>query len=192
MGLYEGGRGTREQLSALAECTHGEGYEDERSDCHVLKVRVHLEHVQRVGDDSREEHAKKRADYLAFAACHRCSSDDHGPDGLKLDPVPGGGLRCPYPGKKKGCRGADENAVDDEEDELVEVDGNPRKVAGLGVASNGECPASQLHVFQDEVNDEISRDADDEKQRDDIEKSLCSEELELAVDELQDTLCERQ
>ena len=55
-------------LSALAECAHGQGHDNERTDGHVLEVRIHLEHVQRVGDDPGEEHAEERADNLAAPA----------------------------------------------------------------------------------------------------------------------------
>src|SRR5208337_4570183 len=122
---------------------------------------------------------------LPVTARHRCAPDDHGPDGLQLYTAAGGGLRRPDAGQQQGCRGADQEAVDDEEDHLVEIDTNPREVTGLGVAPDCECPASQLHVFKDEVDDEITRDADDEKQRDDVEESFCPQELELSIDQLE-------
>ena len=71
-------------------------------------------------------------------------------------PFPVDGLRGADAGQQQHGRGADQKTVDDEEDELVEVDRNPREVAGLGVAADGECPAAQLHVLQDEVHDEIA------------------------------------
>src|ERR1039458_4529516 len=87
-------------LPALAECAHAEGHDNERADGYVLEIRIHLEHVQRVGDDPGEEHAEERADNLAPPARHRCAADDHGANGLQLDPASGGGLGRADAGQK--------------------------------------------------------------------------------------------
>ena len=129
---------------------------------------------------------------LPRAARHRRAADDHGADGLQLDPASGGGLGCADAGQKERRRDADEQPVDDEEGQPAPVDRDAREIGGLDIAADGEGPAADLCVFENEVDDEEARETDDEHERDDIEEPLRPEELEVSVDQLQDALGEGQ
>ena len=112
---------------AVAEGGHDHGEDQDAAEDHVLVGRVDVEEGQRRADDAEQHDAEEGAERRAATTGEGGTAEDHGGDGLELEPGADSGIAGPDACHEDHPGDGDEGAVHHEGDDLGAIGGQTRR-----------------------------------------------------------------